>query len=595
MSTTTYPDFYNPPKFVLEEEMDSSLFTGRQETLRRLWDWVMGINNKLSESLALMSPRRYGKTALLLRLFNVMYSCQDRVAPVYLHLPENNVTLGEFADQYLLTFLKHFCAFFLRDDDVLKAQDLTELHKLLSHHNAEWISQVLHAIEAYQRIPEGFEHWGKKLFFAVERPASLCAATGKKCLVIIDEFQDMNRRLYRDAQLTILDKNVTGVYRKLAESKIAPMLVAGSMLYRVVFGGGLLGRFGGMTLPLMSAAETEELMDKLAATYQVKLIPTTKQYLFALTKGNPYYVTYLVNNPFTKDLSAKENVDAVYLQQTTMIGAGHFYGFWRPHFDQNMELLNDDQHGKRLLYYILDKTENEGLEQIPQKQIAADLNIPLAKVADLVKKLEVADLLQLAPQSAMAAGFKDTVMLDCLRYIFYADLQDLAGAATAREAIRKQIEWLWQEIARINGSIKYFYGVKGEQQIREKMASWQGELVDGQYFGTEEKVFLPRFDPASFNSINLRQLGLTPGEIDIYAEYTDAQAQRHAWAVEVRQQDRPVNLPDAVQFQQKVEALQQYKKLTSLQGWMVSQYGFSKSAMAFLAQKGIYYSVIPRE
>jgi hypothetical protein len=114
-------------------------------------------------------------------------------------------------------------------------------------------------------------------------------------IFLIDEFQDMNRRLHRDPQLTILDKNVTGVYRKLAESKIAPMLVAGSMLsmlYRVVFGGGLLGRFGGMTLPLMSEAESEELMDKLAATYQVKLAPATKQYLFALAKGNPYYITY---------------------------------------------------------------------------------------------------------------------------------------------------------------------------------------------------------------------------------------------------------------------------------------------------------------
>jgi hypothetical protein len=109
------------------------------------------------------------------------------------------------------------------------------------------------------------------------------------------------------------------------------------------------------------------------------------------------------------------------------------------------------------------------------------LNIPLAKVADLVEKLEAADLLQPAPQSGMASGFKDTVMLDCLRYIFYADLQDLAGAATAREAIQKQIEWLWQEIARINGSLKYFYGVKGEEQIREKMLSWQGEWVDGQH------------------------------------------------------------------------------------------------------------------
>jgi len=593
-----YPDFYNPPKFVLKEAISPSLFTGRQETLRRLWDWVMGIDKMLSDSTALMSPRRYGKSVVLARLFNLMFSCQDRVAPFYLHLPEKNMPLGEFADEYLLTFLQHFCAFFLRDETLLKTQDLTELYAVLSNHNADWISQVLRTIEAYQRIGEGVLAWDKKLFFAVETPSKLCAATGKKCLIIIDEFQDMNRRLFRDVQLTVLDKNVTGLYRKLAESKIAPMLVAGSMLSmlsRVVYTGALYGRFGPLPLPLMPEAEAGELIDKLAAAYDVKITPATKQYLFALTKGHPYYITYLMNNPFTRDLSTKENVDAVYLEQTTSLKTGRFQGLWRLHFTENMELLNDDQHGKRVLYYILDKTENDGVEQIPQKQIAAALNVPVAKVAELVKKLEAVDLLQQAPQFGMASGLKDTVMLDCLRYLFYAELEDLAGPASPDETVQKQVEWLWQEIARINGSLKYFYGVKGEEQVREKMASWRGEWVDGQYFSATGKVFLPPFDPAGFNSINLRELGLAPGEIDIYAEYTDAQGRRCAWAVEVRKQNRPVNLPEAAQFQQKLEALQPYKKLAAIQGWMVSQFGFSKNAIALLAQQGIYHSVLPRE
>jgi hypothetical protein len=507
--------------------------------------------------------------------------------------------LEAFADEYLLTFLKHFSAFFLRDEKILQATDLTKLYNLLKPHQQQaWVSQILDIIEAYQRIGQGIENVDKRLFFAVETPARLCAATNKRCLIIIDEFQDMNQHLYLDAQLTIRDKNVIGIYRSLAESKIAPMLVAGSMLsmlYRVVLGGGLFGRFGVMSLPLMSADESEALIDNLSKTYEVKITPTIKQYLFALTKGNPYYITYLVNNPFTKDLSTKESFDEVYFKQTTMLGGGHFYSLWVPYFRQNMELLDGDQHGKRVLYYILDKTENEGLEQIPQKQIAAELNIPLTKVADLVEKLEAADLLQPAPQFGMASGFKDRVMLDCLRHIFYAELQDLAGAATAQESLQKQVDWLWQEIERINGSLKYFYGVKGEEQIREKMASWQGELVEGQYFGAAEKVFLPGFEPASFASINLRQLGLRPGEIDIYAEYVNAQGERAAWAVEVRRQDRAVSLPEAVEFQQKMEALQQQKKVASLQGWIVSQHGFSKAAMALLAEKGIYYSVIPRD
>jgi len=598
MSTTTYPDFYHPPKFVLQEEISPLLFTGREETLRRLWDWAMSIDRMLADSLALMSPRRYGKSALLVRLFNVMFACQDRVAPFYIHLSESDWTKGDFADRYFLTFLKHFCAFFLRDDEVLAAPALTNLHELLSRHSTDWLPRILRSIEAYQQIGEGIEHWDKKMRFAQEAPNDLCAITGKKCLVIFDEFQDLNRRVYRDFPLTRPDENLTGAYRSLALSKVAPMLVAGSMLTmlsRIVFSGALYGRFRPVSLPLLSESESEELMDKLTAVYQVTTTPAVKNYLFALTKGNPYYLTQLVNNPMTRDLSTKENVDAVYREETTSFRTGQLYQMWWLHFEENMDLLNDDQHGKRLLYYILDKTENDGVEQIPQKQIAAALNIPLAKVAELVKKLEAADLLEMAGQSGMAAGLKDTVMLDCLRHRFYADLEDLAGPAAPEVTMQQNVKWLWQEIARINGSLKYFYGVKGEEQIRERMASWQGEWAEGSPFGAAEKIFLPRFDPASFNSINLRQLGLAPGEIDIYAEYTDAQGRRCAWAVEVRRQNRPVTLPEAAKFQQKLETLQPHKNLAALQGWMVSQYGFSKNAAAFLAQKGIYYSVIPRE
>jgi len=354
MSTITYPDFYHPPKFVLEEEIDSSLFTGRKEILQRLWDWVLNIDRKLSSSIALMSPRRYGKSVVLARLFNVMYSSQDRVAPFYIRISEESWKKGDFADKYFLTFLKQFCAFFLRDDELLKAAELTGLHESLSRHSADWIPEAIRQIEVYQRIGQSFEYWDKKMHFAQNAPNELCAVTGKKCLVIIDEFQDMNRRLYLDDPKTLLEKIVTGAYRSLAESKIAPMLVAGSMLSmlsRIVFSGALYGRFGGMPLPLMPEAESEELMDKLAAAFEVKMIPATKKYLFALTKGNPYYITYMVDNSFTRDLAQKESPEEVYLKQTTM-STGRFYGLWRLHFTENMELLNDDQHGKRILYYI---------------------------------------------------------------------------------------------------------------------------------------------------------------------------------------------------------------------------------------------------
>lgn len=171
---------------------------------------------------------------------------------------------------------------------------------------------------------------------------------------------------------------------------------------------------------------------------------------------------------------------------------------------------------------------------------------------------------------------------------FYTELQNLTGRASPSEYFQAQVDWLWQEIAHIKGSVRYLFGVNGKARVREKMASWRGETVDGRYFGSIEKVFLPQFDPDSFGSFNLCDLGLMPAEIDIYAEYVDARGQSGIWAVEVCRQNRPVNLTDAMSFQQKVVALQKYNPA---QGWMVSWYGFNKDAINFLAQNKIYYSI----
>ncbi|MFQ6056713.1 MAG: hypothetical protein ACE5J3_12110, partial [Methanosarcinales archaeon] len=58
---------------VIEEEVEREVFTDREEVLKELWDWALGIPDYRSKSIALISPRRYGKTAILQRLYNELF------------------------------------------------------------------------------------------------------------------------------------------------------------------------------------------------------------------------------------------------------------------------------------------------------------------------------------------------------------------------------------------------------------------------------------------------------------------------------------------------------------------------------------------
>ncbi|MCP4697720.1 MAG: hypothetical protein GY862_12840, partial [Gammaproteobacteria bacterium] len=59
-------------------------------------------------------------------------------------------------------------------------------------------------------------------------PGLIVELEGLFCLVMIDEIQYMTKYIYHDKALQIRAARLPGAYHGLVESKVAPMLVAGS-------------------------------------------------------------------------------------------------------------------------------------------------------------------------------------------------------------------------------------------------------------------------------------------------------------------------------------------------------------------------------
>jgi len=84
-------------KIYLKEKIGNpDLFTGRKKELAFFLKWIEGIKKEISPSMAILSRRKTGKTAILQRLYNLTFEHNDRVIPFYYEIKERPIwMLGE--------------------------------------------------------------------------------------------------------------------------------------------------------------------------------------------------------------------------------------------------------------------------------------------------------------------------------------------------------------------------------------------------------------------------------------------------------------------------------------------------------------------
>jgi len=77
-----------------EDIGNPTLFTGRKEEMEMLLDWVELVKREGGRSQALLARKRRGKTALLQRFYNILYSQGDpKLIPFYFRVPEYDIDL----------------------------------------------------------------------------------------------------------------------------------------------------------------------------------------------------------------------------------------------------------------------------------------------------------------------------------------------------------------------------------------------------------------------------------------------------------------------------------------------------------------------
>jgi len=99
-------------KTYLKEKIgNSKLFTGRKKECSYFLNWTWRIKRQISLSTAILSRRKTGKTAVMQRLYNLIFEKNDGVIPFYFEIKEGDHWLADFSRDFYLTYIYQYIAF----------------------------------------------------------------------------------------------------------------------------------------------------------------------------------------------------------------------------------------------------------------------------------------------------------------------------------------------------------------------------------------------------------------------------------------------------------------------------------------------------
>ncbi|MCP4688358.1 MAG: hypothetical protein GY859_09915, partial [Desulfobacterales bacterium] len=109
-------------KYPLEEKIGNpDLLVGREREFTNFGKWIDNIPKKLSQSRVILARRKSGKTAIVQRIFNRLWSENGRVIPFYFNIEESNIWYPQLAIQYFCAFASQYISFLEREEELVKA------------------------------------------------------------------------------------------------------------------------------------------------------------------------------------------------------------------------------------------------------------------------------------------------------------------------------------------------------------------------------------------------------------------------------------------------------------------------------------------
>ena len=579
----------------IHEQVDPELFTDREEILAKLWKWANFIPLPAGKSLALLSQRRMGKTAVLERLYNRLFLEQARVMPIYYRVTDRDKLLEEFVVDYYVNFAKQYVAFRLKDPAIVRLpNNLATLEKCLTYADQLKDDRILEDIEdflnslAVATSPAKFHGlWG---IHVSQASMQLAEWHDQAMVVILDEFQEMDFTIYWDEDSRKRDipiRDMTRAFYYHSTTRFAPMLVAGSavtILNANVLGRGFPGRFRHWKLGPMSDEDGATLGLKWA---QKQGLETTYDMCLAISSmvgGNPDYIVSV----FTSDILPSRILDLATVERLVEyeVTRGEIWAFWARHFAENMERINDSDVARRIVLYIAKRPN----EVITAREIERDLGIDFETAFYRLRLLEEADIVSETLGLDSFQGLQDKMLTKYITLTLRSLVERVEQEQVRRDVRRdlaREIEAVAADLKTMRGAWNQVIGRSAEVFVENVMYKFDGRTVRGELFNATGEVRLPRF--AEVYRTRTQMPAEREYQIDVFGRVVE-EGETVGWAVEVRKREEKFGTPDVEKFRQALESVRQEKGLDRVVGWVFSAGGFTSDAARELKAVRLLYS-----
>jgi hypothetical protein len=442
--------------YALEERIgDPSLFCGRNQEMELLLNWVGRIKTKRAKSKALLGRRKSGKSAIMERLFNILWNRNDRIVPFYFEIEDKNICLLEFASDYLKTLLTHYLSFLTRTPlsslEIWEWKDLEAISKKINNNS------IPKRIELFQDYFQQ-EREEQAIHIAVKTPYWLYGKDKHHFVIMLDEIQYMTQYIYYDRAFNIKAYNLPGIYHGPVEHRVCPMLVSGSyigwmnqMISKMFVAGRL------KSMPISSSLSFDEGMTAVytyAALNHIDLNEDLAMAINIMAQSNPYYIATIFETEWPEsDFTSLSGISKTFAHEIIDPGSD-LHKTWLEYIYSTLNHVNE-LYAKKILLTLSRERDKE----FARDELLQEIGWPKDKEPLLEEKLRTliyGDLITEGSSAYHYKGISDHV----LYLIFYHkyEFEIYHKQADVQGELYKKIESLEKDKSSMQGQINELKG-----------------------------------------------------------------------------------------------------------------------------------------
>ncbi|RLC11107.1 MAG: hypothetical protein DRI57_19400 [Deltaproteobacteria bacterium] len=571
-------------KIWLEERIgEPDLFTGRKKELAFFLRWIDRIQRRISQSTAILSRRKTGKTALMERLYNLTFQQNGRVVPFYFEIRETDQWLGDFCEEFFFTFLYQFMAFVTRKQEYLDTARIGSYGEALKNAEREgldYLCDLLRKAEIFAAEEKTDHLWN------MVRDAPRMTALHYNLFVVqmIDEFQFINRFIFWDKERTRRAHNLAGSYLRTCEYKSAPLLVSGSWVGWLMndLNRLLPGRFIKKPLGNMPEDEIAEMIFRYSLSENMPVTEEIAWLIAQLTEGSPFYINALFRSVFEeKDLSTEAGVQRT-LEYETLNLDGSINTTWMEYIDSAFPRINEKYAKDIVLYLSKHRDRRVGHRELKEK-LGLEMSDP-----ELEKKLKAifrSDIIE--EDQGLYRGVRDNIFDKVFRRSYADDIHHFV-TREAPDEYRALFNEISERYGRLRGDHNRYKGAFAEFMIIHRLihdVRKEGELFKSLMGNLpDDFVYVEYGEVRSCHSPPLHEPEF---QIDVLAR---AEGDGYSLIGEVKNRKAKFSVKEAGEFREKAGELMKLENVDKAVLFVFSVSGFFKNTLAYLKKHGIAWT-----